>query len=704
MEHEIEFTEAYEDDDFTDVTLEDEPEDDRLAYDPDAVNIVPDLAESARGRAAIKSIAERVKEDFDRDWESTEEYRERCKNDWKLFSGELPPKTFPFEDCANAHVPIMLETIARLSFRIQAELFGDWTNVFGVVPVGTDDKDMAEVLTRHGNWQIREQIVDFPRQMDRAMLAYLVWGDVTAHSYWDPTMRRNRHETLTPDDFVVPYAHVSTMPDYSDLPHYTKVLYRYPHEIEDMVDVWHEVDELLRGEPSSWDDEPEALFRDGAGESAGITPPDDDPTAPYKLLQYEGWLKLPDQARHRWVQVIMDYESERILSVQILEQEDWQDRTRYDRQLIEWQAYQASREEWQTAQEGRATAVEQILADPKATDEVKQAVAQQVADEPPPEQPQPPAWWDGSSEGPEPVRMVPLRMFSHGVCIENMAGSLGLSFGRIEADFNRGANIALSQFVDAATLANAWTLLVADEVDLEDMSFSPGAVNKVKGVSGTDLRNAIMEMRPGPANGQLVEIAERLYNWGQSAIQAPAVLSGEPGKSGETYRGLAARIEQATKQVSVAARKFANQFLRQVLCNNATLNAMFLDDMEVIQVMDRQQQMMQTLRVGSAMYRRNYQVEIRADLRFTSETQRIQEAMELVQFPAAMPALQGNLAFLHAAAKRYLEARKDYDLVPLLGPPPPPPETPMGVPPPQPSGAPQQQGGQPPQGPQGGGQ
>ena len=211
-----------------DIQLEEEPEEEAarvLVYDDDSENLVRDFMDFEEGKEFLKKVARKVKDDFDRGYSDSTQYRERFKNDWKLFCGELPPKDFPNQYSANAHVPVMLENLSRLTARASSELYGDWQNVFGVVPMGPEQDGIAETLNRHGNWQIREQIPDFRRQMgDRYMLAFFWIGDVTVHSYYDPERQQNRHEVLTPDEFVVPFTFTSTMPDYSDVPWRCKIL------------------------------------------------------------------------------------------------------------------------------------------------------------------------------------------------------------------------------------------------------------------------------------------------------------------------------------------------------------------------------------------------------------------------------------------------------------------------------------------------
>jgi hypothetical protein len=159
--------------------------------------------------------------------------------------------------------------------------------------------------------------------------------------------------------------------------------------------------------------------------------------------------------------------------------------------------------------------------------------------------------------------------------------------------------------------------------------------------------------------------------------------------------------------MTVPTGKYAD-FVSVILCNNAKLNAIFVEDVEWFSVnnhdpalgpMGRQQ-----FNVGREMYDRPFDVEITADLKFTSTTQRIAEADALVQMPNAVQELAGNFAFKHAVVSKSLEARNRYDLVSLIGAPPQPPPV-YGAPtspPAPPPGAPMPGQGAPPGPPQGG--
>lgn len=668
-------------------------------YDPDAANLVPAFKDHPAGEKWLKDLATDAIRKFDSAWEGTEEYRERRAEMYRIFAADLPDKEYPFENAAKAHVPILVAGVTRLSSRLMTELFPDRGNIMGVQPTGPDDQQLAEILTLHGNWQVRNELTDFMRQMHRASIEFFMVGDVSAHSYYDDFAQRNRHEVLTCDEFVIPFVRVTVMPDYSDVPFKFKILDKYRHELEQMKGKWEDVDKVLEREPPSYDDEPESKLRMAVAEAQGILPPDEDKDAPYRLYQYEGVVEMPptaEGAEGGWhaICAFIDPRTRTVLNCYIREEVDWRDKIRYDRQQQELDAHRQSVEQGQQRQ-GRLGQLSQMAsmgAMMPGGPEIQelQGLQREQAFAPPPLPP--PQWLKGDpmdpAAGPEPPKRVPIELFSHGVNIENMLGSLGLSQGHELAEYNKTADTTLSQFIDAATLANSWSLIAPDTLPIEPGSFeiAPGKINQIPGVSGTDLKNSIIELKPAPANDQLVRVVDMMVQYGQTAAQAPEVLSGEPGKSGETFRGISTRVEQALKQLTMSGGKFAD-WVCQIFRNNAKLNSKNMaDDEQVLHVVDHMTGDLREIRVGRKLYERDYRCTMSSDLRFASQSQRIAEADELLQMPKAVPPLQGNLAFWHAAAKKALSARGATDMIPYLGPPPPPPTTPFGLPPPPPPG------------------
>lgn len=659
---------------------EEVPADAPLVYDEESPNLVAEFMATEKGKEELKRISDFVDKEFTAAWDSQESYRQRIADDHRLFTGDLPAKEYPFDKSANCHVPIMLENITRITHRLEAEVFTDWSHIIDVMPVGPDDKDVANALTLHTNWQFSEQLTDFPRQMKRGLLRFIKDGDVVVHSYYDAAERRNRHDVLTADEFVVPYVHKTVEPNFSDCPWVAKVLYLYKNQVQRMRGSWFDVDKVLDGEPPSWEDEPTAPLREEVQAENEVD--SDEQRAPYKLIHWEGWLELPEQLDERYCQVILDVKTKAILQLQILEEEDWQDKHRYQKQLGDVDMYRAQRSAFEASQGALAAQREMEAMGLPPTVPVNPVM-----------EPVSPDWVEEGTViddafTPAPVRKVPIHMFTHGVCIEPMAGALGMGYGRVQADHNRAANTFLSQYTDAATLGNIKSFITAGGVTFDKpLQMAPGKINVAKGTTPRDLKDSFIELNPGAANPQMVEMVKEIQTWASSSMQAPNVLSGESGKSGETLGGISTRVEQATRQLSVVAGGFA-QVVTQVAKNNAKLNAKFLPEEEVVFVNNHKLGTTDQIRVGRRMYERDYRVMIRADLRFASQQQRISEADQTLQMVTSLPQLQDNIALVQQALRETFIARSQDALVPFLGPPAQMPMTPLGIPPPPPPGMP----------------
>lgn len=696
-----------------------------FTYAEDAPNLVHEFVRHPEGKEALKKLTEKLTKDFDDAWKSAEEYREQRAKEWSFFAGVLKKKDFPFKGCANGNVPIMLENITRLHARAYGELFGDWQSVMGVVPVGPDDEIIAAALSQHGNWQIREQIPNFKREQSRGVLAFFAHGDITFHSYYNEQTELNEHELLGPDEFCIPYARVTTKPDYADIPYLCKRLRWYRHELEARRETWYGVDEVIKRASPKWQTDEGEPNADVVADITGLHAPDDAPdnkdlNAPYNLIHYEGWAELPQQSKARYIQAIFEKDTQSILFLTIHEEANWQDLQRWERETQELEQFRAQQqarllmmqaaaemeqanqlavvEHEQVVQEHTEDAAAQValgLASPDmASMALDQIEATPPVQEPVPEvppEPMPPAWMadpNDPEEKPRPPRMEPIRLFAHGVCIESLSGNLGLSYGRVQAAFNEAANVALNQFIDAATLGNVGMYVTAPGVDFDaPFEVKPGKQVRIKNMPHTDIRQSMMPFEFQPGNPQLVQLVDKLYQYGQSSMQAPSVLSGDPGKSGETYRGIAARIEQATKQLATSTRQYAS-VLEQVLKNNAKLNAKFLKEEEFFYISNYVTESSATQeKVRREWYARDYRVTLKSDLRFATMAQKIQEADDAFQKVAMDPFLQSNLAIQYAVRRKALEARGRHDLVALMGQPPPPPQV-FGMPPMPPPGAP----------------
>lgn len=684
-----------------------------VKYDEEALNLVADFEASEYGRGWLSRIAEDTIESFETDFESCADWRKKCAEIIDRYVCKPPKKIDEMQNIANAAMPITIETLSRLISRIVSEIFGDYKSVFGVIPAndGEQAENMAKVLTQHGNYQFRNEIPDFQRQSVRLVTWGVLCGSMISYSYYNVEREQNHHIAISPDDFAFPYAHLCSQPDLSDLPRYTWIRRMYAHQLESERDNsgWLNVDKVL-GEEVETEDEPEQPVTKAMTEKLGHEMPENaDRTAgTYVVLHWEGWLKLPAQERLRWCQVIVHKQTRKILKLKVLEEADWRERARYERQSAEASMYRESRLEWEALRDqGKAQnetmmalAMEEAERNERYVPELEAAAA--VSDEAelrlPPE-PLPPSWMltKDPFEQPKPMRKKQVCMFAYGVMLENLVGALGLGMGHITVEYDKASNVLWSQFIDAATFANTQTLVTTKGVTFEGgMRIRPGHQNKVTGLSNHDLANgALQVLKFDPANEQLRISANELHEKARQAISSPDVLGGAPGKSGETRGGLNSRIEQATKQLSSMARSAA-AVVRQIVINNAILNSMFLPNESIFMVLDDQLGRWAQQSLSRNAYLRSYQVEFSSDMKFASDEQKIREADEIAMMVLKTPQLQNNAAMAYEAIKGALAARGQHKLIALLGARPPAPPVFLGLQPPPPPGLPPAEAGQPP--------
>lgn len=672
---------------------EDSPDDmGPLTYDDEDPNLVPTFVRSEEGRNVLKKVAAQVIADFEEAYEGSEEYRARRAADWKLFSGDLPPKEAPFQDTANCQVPILVEVFTRVYSQLESELWGDGTSFAEFKPMGPMDEDRAETMELHTNWQFGNDIADWPRQLARGIMMQM-WGDVSCYSYFDSQRKRNHHQMLTPDELFVPYTLTSTYPDYSDCPYLVHLMHYSRSDLQ-AEEGWHDVDDILEDGPGSWDDEPETVLARGVAESQGVEPPDSPKHSPFKILHYTGWDRglLPGQDRDRYIRAVVDLRSRKVLLLSVHEAIDWKDKARYSDQLSEMLAYQKAQDE-----HARAKAYDLQLQAMKAGSPMPPPT---MGMEMPSLGPDPaklvaptrPSWMDGDFSKPQRPKMSPIHMYSHGVGIEPMHGTLGFGWLHAIASYQRAANTALSQFTDMASLANSWTILTAGGVELpDDFAIGAGKHYKVAGASaaGGELEQGIRELKPPGANPQLLEVVKFAQESAEGHMSANPILSGESGKSGETWRGHANRYEAAMKEMTTRGRAAA-RFFRQVIDNNCKLNALHLPDREIATLLDWKVGTFVEREIGREIYQKSYHVTVHSDLQFSTAAAKVQDAMELLALVNEDPVLQMNHALRHAALVRLLTAKRNYELIPMLGqrPEPPPVFGPPPMPPPGPPGMP----------------
>lgn len=689
--------EPVEDPGYVDSELEnqikpDEPA--KLTIDENSPNLVPELEKDEEGAKFLKKLVMEIHDEFMQAWEKNADYRSKVAEQWRVLFCDLPPKSKPFEHCANAAIPLALQNVVRLTNKMTTEVFGDWSEVYNFIPTNPESEPIAPIVSQHSNWQIRNRMPGFKRQMKRAILIYAVAGDIACHSYYDPITRQNCHEMLTCDDYVVPYSHVSVNPDFSDLPWIARRFPYYKHRLKQMGKKagWANVEKVTSYDaPEYTDGQAETTLRDAVSEFMGEDP-FGQKKGEYEIVQYEGWMEIPGVESELYCQLIFDLCSKIPLKLTVHMRAPYHERIRFQMQQQELQQFQQQSQQLQMATQQKEMQVQQLIQQaqslPQDSPDVGTIVqqAQQANSQPLPPQPIPPSWMADGAQEPEPPRKEPIYMFAHGVCLEPILGSLGIGLGRIDGQLNIATNTVWSMFLDASALGNGKTFITSSNVDFAaPFRIGPGVINKAKNVMPSDLQNAFLPIEFGAANPQLIEAADRFMQFGEQAMGTSELLAGAAGKSGETARGYQSRVEQGMAMIQVPTMGFGD-FAVQVMQNNCKLNAVFSSEEEIFYVNryneDLQVAGAQMVKAARSMYDNPYDIELVSDLQFRSRAQKVSEADEIVQLPNAMPDLAYNYAFKYNAIKQALNARgmQKFSRT-LLGPPPPLPQNTFGLPP-----------------------
>ena len=426
---------------------------------PEAGNLVEYLrAEGEKDDEVLKFIVtelpDQIANEFSEDWDSRDSWMKKQKDRVKLYVGDIDPPQAPFENVASMHQPILLERILRIAFRIHAELFKDREPIWRAIPSSAKDKERAEILTLVDNWHFTKEIPDFPAEIMRAIILYLRDGDCVMDSYFDEEEGKNRHEALSPSDVVFPYTWKSTRVDMSDVPRKTKILRKYKRDIQNLeaMGEWSNTTAIHRKEDGTFDDQIDNPIRELMDKYEGRDKTDVKSDAPYTFLDYRGWCLFPGHEVEMPIRAIMHYQTKTIVSLMLRQYDDPEDKIRYERQTAEFKAYMADFQTFQEIQKKESdllVAISQPGVDPQEQLQVAQAVQNQT-----PPQPIAPQWLEFDEAGapmpPLPCKQRPIELMSHGTCIENPDGSLGLGIGLLLMPFQEAANILLNQFVQAA--------------------------------------------------------------------------------------------------------------------------------------------------------------------------------------------------------------------------------------------------------------
>lgn len=662
------------------IDVDGEVPEDQIKLDTSAFNLVPQLLATAEGKNYLDELSEIVFGSFKSMWDSTEQFRENYRTLYKLFRGHLDPKSDPYENCANIHLPVVLRAIVMLVPRIVTELFPSDDYMFKALPTGPEDQGRADLLTLHGDWQFKHEMPDFIPMFERLITEALLVGSGFVYSCRDFVNNKNKHEYLDCEEFVMSYTDKSVDPSLSDVPEKIRIVRKNRHELEKLIaegvfeptvmeEIMEPTDDVkIRGNKDKTE-KPELTVKEVVDEIEGHHRPEDDPTAPWVFYEYHGWLQLPGEKMQRPVVVVADTDRKKVVSFYVREQDDWKDKERFDQEQEKITDYIAAVQDFQAKQN-----------DPAYMQAVMSGIAPQL---------QPPVADGfeldelGEPLPPEPIKKIPVEYFTKIDCIYDPKASMGIGVGDMVLGFNQVANQLGNLFIDAASTANNPPQLVSENaLPPGTTEIAPGDIIRSP-LPPEQLEKAHKVLVQVQGNPQLLEMMHIMMNVANEVAATPDVYAGEPGKANETFRGIATRVEQAAKPLTAIALRMLRG-LTYVIKKNARLNANFLPESELVSVIDPMKGR-QKVTITRDIYLEDYDITFTADTRFVSQAQKLDEDIQLMQFATTSPLMVANpqqqMVFLYEVATRYLKDMKRPEMVPYLGNRPTPPPPPQPIPP-----------------------
>jgi chaperonin GroES len=272
------------------------------------------LENLAKGKKeeTLKAIGRRVVEDYNIDKGSREMWDDRVKEWYKLFSGQVDKKTDPWENSSNVNIPLL--NIASLQFQARAyEALLPPKEILKCRAIDGEATDTAKRCQKFMNWQVTEQMEEWPEDMDILLLMLPIYGVGVKKTYFDPVLNRNVSKTLRVDEFVAPYG----VKRLEDAPRKTHCYEEYLNNIKKKGrdGIWLNTEEIENIQPSPATDRPAQEHRDTADEVSGTQKSSEDRDLPRLILeQHRNWDLDGDGIEEPYI-ITVDKETEKVLRI-----------------------------------------------------------------------------------------------------------------------------------------------------------------------------------------------------------------------------------------------------------------------------------------------------------------------------------------------------------------------------------------------------
>ena len=243
------------------------------------VNIAEDLDEQQLIR-----ISKMCLNGYENDKSSRSEW-ERAVKEWtKLATQYKTPKSFPWSGAANVKYPLISTAAMQFSARAYPSLVPQNGQIVNATVVGKDPDgsklEQASRVSTYMSYQIMNEIPGWEDEMDKLLVSLPVIGMAFKKTYWDSACKQMCSELVLAEDLVVNYWTKCL----EDAERVTQVILMSPRKVKEKIKLGIYLDIDLPDPPTPDIDEKTDL----------TTPPSNDETTPFTILEQHTWLHLKD--------------------------------------------------------------------------------------------------------------------------------------------------------------------------------------------------------------------------------------------------------------------------------------------------------------------------------------------------------------------------------------------------------------------------
>lgn len=278
-----------------------------MDLDTEPSNLAEDMPEEQ-----LKNIGNEGVYNFKADISSRSDWMKKAGNWLKLFAGHRDPKTFPWANCSNIHIPILGTACLQFQARSyeslvpQKEVAKCWA---------TDGKavDSALRASRYMNYQLLDEMEEWEEDMDLMQLLLPIYGSAVKKTYYDSIKKRAVSLTLGHDSFVAPYG-VKRLEHAERKTHF---FFIYPNEIKKKVKsgLYIKKADTLESGREMTAQTLESSFKEQSNKITGQTEASGLKIYPRLFIEQHVGLDLNDKGELSPYIVTIDFDTEMVVSI-----------------------------------------------------------------------------------------------------------------------------------------------------------------------------------------------------------------------------------------------------------------------------------------------------------------------------------------------------------------------------------------------------